>query len=184
MDWQHYKFYVPTRITTKKKLMAKNLVILILTVVFSATIGRAQTNDSQTVTNWGKSVRGVELSITLSNVVVTVGKPFALHCQIKNSSTNVVTMNYTGQPIYDFKVSLVSNSGKVYDLTPESKIPRALFLNTFIGINPNETYECNIPLQLGSNVPPGKYKFKVTREISIQKKWYTLVSNLLKEQVE
>lgn len=143
----------------------------------------AQTNDPQTVTNWGKSVCGVQLSVALSNNIVAVGSAITVHCWIRNSSTNVVTTHSFGQPRYDFDVSLIDDSGKVYDLTPE-RSPQDIFFNTFIGIDPNKIYESDILLQLDKQIQPGNYELKVTRGILIQRKGYGLESNLLEVQIK
>jgi hypothetical protein len=159
----------------------KKLFIVYLLTVFASIICAAQTN---TTTNWGEPVCGVQMSITTTNNVIAVGSTIVLHCRIKNSSTNVVAMGSTGQPIYDFNISLVDSSGKLHDLRPKDKFPRPFFMNTLIGINSGEIYECDIPLRIDSDIPAGNSKFKVTRSISIQKKWYALISNLLEIQIK
>lgn len=163
----------------------KTILCILFTVIVETTLCPAQSVNSQMVVpSWGDSVCGVQISIAATNKEFVTGSTVVLKCQINNLSTNVVGMRYTGLSEYDFSVSLWNDSGTLYDLKPDnSEIPRPITTSTVIGINPNEIYKRDIPVYLGSSIPPGNYKLNVKVAISVKKQWHALSSNSLEVQV-
>jgi hypothetical protein len=164
--------------------MIKSFNIFIALILWATACIAQQTNPQTGNSDWGKPVCDVQMSITLTNRVVAFDSPAILQCEIRNLSTNVISVQDTGEPIYDFNVSLISNSGKTTHLTPKNKVPRSIFMNLFVGINPNKSYTCDIPLSLDSTIVVGAYEIEVTRAIMVKKKRYVLVSNLLNVQIK
>jgi hypothetical protein len=68
----------------------KQILIVICLAVLADGICKAQSSDSQTITNWGESVHGVRLSIALTNNVIDVGSTTLVSATIQNLSTNIV----------------------------------------------------------------------------------------------
>lgn len=161
-------------------------VLFIATCITTTCLG--QTNDSQTNTVWGPSLGGAKMSIAVTNAEIALSSSVVLQCQIQNSSTNLVSMRDTGLTRYDFYVSLVDNSGKQYDVGPNDRSMRPIFVNIMADIKPGEIYKCNIPVQFDSisrsTISPGIYYFRVTRGIEVQGASYLLTSNDLKVDVQ
>ncbi|HEY5298049.1 MAG TPA: hypothetical protein VIK59_08985 [Verrucomicrobiae bacterium] len=153
--------------------------------ILSLNVYSAQSNDNVLeFTNWGAPVCNVQLSVVVSNNVITIDSMTILHCCIKNSSTNIVQFGDTGAPIYDSNVSLLDSSEKIFDLTPTNRFPRSIYMNISVRINPEQTYEWKIPIHIQKDFEFGTYKLKVKRIIWISGKRYDLESNLQEVQIK
>src|SRR5271166_4239363 len=97
-----------------KKLMIANLIKIIFAMAFIANICMAQTNTAR-VENWGEPISGVQLSITTSNTFIKIGSKIQLTCLTRNKSTNQVIIRVS-DPRAMFEVSLIGNSGELYEL--------------------------------------------------------------------
>jgi hypothetical protein len=153
----------------------KTLLLLCFAAVFTV-----QAGNSQTITNWGESVQGVQLSITVTNSVFRVGSSAAVASVTKNSSTNVIVVDIFA-PTVVFDLLLTSDTGKLYHVTTPMKIrgPRQL-----VEIKPGEESAESIPMTFGENIEPGDYTLKATRHFSMHGKDFELVSNFLKVQLK
>ena len=166
--------------------MKAYFIVLLLSILSTAICRAELTNVSQPQQqDWGPSVFGVQMCISITNKEILIGSGSELDCCITNSSTNRVSIQTTGQPEYDFSVSLIDNSGKSRTLAPnDNGIPRAIYMNLLVGINSGEPHRCRIPINLDSAIPTGSYKIKVSTPIYMLKQWHTLSSNLLKVQIK
>jgi hypothetical protein len=136
--------------------------------------------------DWGRSVHGVQLAITLSNGVITAGATFSLRIQVKNSSTNDESFILTN-PSDTFRVSLIDSSGKNYKLTRGVKghsTFRKLMSKSY-RLRPNEIYACVVPLHVDNSIEPGEYKLEARMYIlgAEQHDGFELASNLLKVHI-
>jgi hypothetical protein len=162
------------------KLMIKRIFGTLCTVVLCLNICIAQSNNSQTATNWGMKVQGVQLSIAISNNIIDIGATIVMSAQIRNLSTNIIHMVETG-PVTDFDVLLTNNSGKFYKLTPKQLI------NTYrfpVDLNPGESRDWVMPVTIGKDIELGNYTLKATRPFYIGKSGFELESNLLNVQIK
>jgi hypothetical protein len=167
--------------------MIKKLFGAVFVAIFLANICTAQSSDSQSVANWGESICGVQLSISLSSCVVKAGSTTFFRLRIKNSSTNVVRL--IPKSLVPF--ILTNNLGKTYQLKPE--VDPKMLNNTLIpkpnfNLKPGEIRELTwwplptespLCLRFGRDIEPGEYVF-VPKEEAIEtqdKKVFTLVSN-------
>jgi hypothetical protein len=162
------------------------LQVALFAAMLNVMVCTAQSTNSKTAAiDWGKPVCGAQMSIIAANNDFIAGSNIVLVCQITNSSTNVLGMHYTGQPQYDFSISLLDSAGKSCDLKPDDHgLPRQIYMNTLIGVNPNEIYKCDIPIHLYSTIPSGDYELSVKIGIFVQKQWYILISNSLAVHVK
>lgn len=131
----------------------------------------AQPDGSQTKELWGKSACGLQISITVSNNIIAAGSNFVLTIKMKNSSTNVIESGESS-PETDFKVFLIDDSGKKYQLTPSvfsyTRLLRIILKpgevrswSLFLGVN--KYYEQPGFNPSFKNIPSGKYTLKATR---------------------
>jgi hypothetical protein len=138
---------------------------------------------SQSVTNQ----ENIQLSIFLTNNIITAGTNVFLQCQIKNSSSNMISLRHPLALPNDTHLFLINNSGKTIELTPSSIIGIG---SEMIGsvIKADKIYEWVNPFEIGTNVETGEYKLEAIRYIhSINGTNYQgskLISNLLKVQVK
>ena len=156
----------------------------ILLLCFVA-ICMVRAGNSQTITNWGHSVQGVQMAITMTNSVFQVGAQAAVLSVTKNLSTEVVKVDISA-PTINFDVILTSSTGKLYHVTTPTAIGYPTIFRT---INPEEERSESIPVtfgktRFGDTVEPGDYTLKATRHFSMNGKDFELVSNLLKVQVK
>ena len=131
---------------------------------------------SCSVIDWGESVNGVQLAITSSNTIITIGTKVQLTCFTRNMSTNRVIINVS-DPKVMFEISLIGTSGELYELNNPASID--VTMNTSRGINSNEVYETRIPIRINKNIKPGNYKIKATQVIYVEQTRHDLISNLL-----
>ena len=141
----------------------------------------AQSNNSQIATNWGQSVQGVQLMITMTNRVFKIGSSSVVTSVTRNSSTNAITIDISA-PTADFDVLLISETGKLYHITTPLNIR---VLSTPVMINPSEEKSESIPVtfgvtRFGDAVEPGDYTLKATRAFSSSGGDFTVESNSIK----
>jgi hypothetical protein len=165
--------------------MIKKLLGLMFAMVFLANFCKGQSDNSLSATNWGQSVNGVELSISLSNNVIPLGSTTRLQCRVKNSSTNFITWGVLS-PAQGFTVSLTNNLGKAYRLTPDESKFTIISYSSTCEVEAGETYECSVPIVIGKNVEPGNYQLEANQHFLIRGKRpsHELTSNLLDVQIK
>ena len=146
--------------------------------------------EGHTMTKWGNAVKGVQLSVSLTNNIVAAGSIITLFAQIKNSSTNPISV-YVKDPRSDFDVYITNKSGKVFKISPDPDTNSpvyAIFAPIFI--NAGESHEWIIPEIIGKDVASGDYILKVTKRVgenhSFGKNgnYFELVSNSLDVQIK
>jgi hypothetical protein len=140
---------------------------------------------SQLNNDWGESVLGGQLSITVTNNLIVAGTNTTLECRIKNSSTNLISL---GHPLVlpdDTHLFLISSSDKLSELTP-SRIFGSMIAGP--AVKAGETYEWPKSFEIGTNFEPGEYKLKATRFIysinGTNHQTVKLESNLLEVQIK
>jgi hypothetical protein len=147
-------------------------------VVLVMNISTAQPSGPTEATNWGKSVQGVQLSISVTNNVFRVGSSTTVASVTKNSSTNDITVDISA-PTVEFDVLLTNGLGKLYHVTTPMAIrePRQL-----VTIKPGgESFE-SIPVtfgetRLGDTVEPGDYTLLAMRYFSLSRGRFALVGS-------
>jgi hypothetical protein len=140
---------------------------------------------SQSNIDWGESVLGAQLSISVTNNLIDAGTNTTLQCQIKNSSTNLIAM---AQPLMlpdDTHLFLIKSSNKILELTPSRVLGSAI---TGPAVKAGEIYEWHKSFEIGTNIEAGEYKLEATRYVhSINGTNYQggkLISNLLEIQLK
>jgi len=84
--------------------MIKKLVLISLCVLAINSVRAA---------DWGQSVQGVQLAITMTNSVFQVGSSSAVASVTTNSSTNTIIVDISAPTIH-FDVLLTNDTGKLY----------------------------------------------------------------------
>lgn len=151
----------------------------------------AQSQDQpKEVTKWGNAVKGVQLSVSLTNNVVAVGSTISLFAQIKNSSTNPISV-YVKDPRSDFVVYITNKSRKVFKISPDPDTNSPVYaIFTPIFINAGESHEWIIPETIGKDVALGDYTLKVTKRVGENRSigengsYFELISNSLDVQIK
>ena len=154
---------------------------------------QAQSTNHPEATDWGKSVQGVQLSITMTNNVFQAGSSTTVESVTKNSSTNDIVVD-TFAPTAVFDVLLKNSAGKTYHVTTPTPI---IGPSHFVTIKPGEESAESIPVTFGKTrfgdiVDPGDYTLRATRHFSSSKEDYIhggdgafmLESNLIKVQIK
>jgi uncharacterized membrane protein len=164
--------------------MIKKILSIICIIVVGIKVCSAQASGPQLVKSWGKSIEGVQLSITLSNNLIATGSRATIVAEINNSSTNDI---YIGESSYnnrDFKVFLESSDGKLFKLTP-NLTPGEQISSRMIRrrLKPGESHNWNILVTIGKNIEPGDYMLKATRNVIIDHRSLDLTSNPLKVRI-
>jgi hypothetical protein len=174
----------------KEKSMTKNFLVAVLASVCFVNICAAQSSGSQSVTNWGESVGGVQLSISLSNNIFVAGSAATVQCWVKNSSTNIIAWEVT-EPTQGFVVVLTNSAGNSYRLTPEPDTnSETIIINYNLAwkVGAGATTESLVPIVIGENIKPGLYQLKAHQYCHIIGKRpvqeYELVSNPLEIQIK
>jgi len=167
--------------------MIKKSLGVVCLMIFLSNLCAAQPSATQSVTNWGESVCGVQLSIRLSNNVVKAGSTTFFQFRIKNSSTNVVRII----PKSFVPFILTNCLGKTYQLKPEID-PE--MLNKTMNPKPNyylkpgeirELTEGPLRLRFSKDIEPGDYVF-IPRKEDIEapdKNIFTLHSNSIQVKI-
>ena len=176
--------------------------LLLIALVFIAHSIAAGSDNLQTITNWGESTYGVQLSIELSSNNITAGSINILHGRIRNSSRNdiayipiyqygtsyIIITNRSG-PIYkDGVLCIITNkSGNIYKLLPPAIEPESGGPSgtTDLIVHSGEVREWFMRLEVGRNIEPGNYVFApIVQDIKTPDgKVCTLTSNSLKVKV-
>src|SRR5665213_167728 len=136
--------------------MLKIIQALICMALIGGTQCVAQSNGPPAVTNWGKSVQGVQLGITMTNNVFRVGSSTVVESVTKNASANSITVN-DSVPAASFDVVLTSRTGKLYHVLTLNPIMYPAILKT---IQIGEQIGKSIPVTFAANIPAGDYTLK------------------------
>ncbi len=168
--------------------MTIKLLITVFASIFIVNICAAQSSSSQTVTNWGASVEGVQLSISLTNNVLARDSSTTVQFKVRNTSTNLIYWNVVN-PTQGFDVFLTNNVGDVYFLTPEqdtnSDIINIYYAMAF-KVKSGELRGGSVPIVIEKKIKPGKYQLEARQYIYIlgKRQSHELVSNILEVQVD
>jgi hypothetical protein len=158
-------------------MIKKITFIFVCMAAIGANRCMAQSNDSQTITNWGQSIQGVQLAIVMTTNVFSVGSSAVATFVITNSSANTITVTVPVS-IVNSDVVLINDTGKIYDLTPH--IGAIRMLSAHRQLNPSEEDVESLSVTFGENIEPGDYTLKATRTFTLNEKEYTLESNSIK----
>lgn len=165
--------------SARPSMNTKIALISICVIAAGATPCIAQANDSQSITNWGPSVQGLQLAITTTNNVFAVGSSSVVTAVIENSSTNPVTIEVSAPTLY-FDVLLRNETGKSYHITTRMMIrSRVRHVTVMPG---KETVEL-IPVTFGKDIEPGDYTLTATRHVSSGAEKFELESNSIRVTV-
>jgi len=153
---------------------------LICMVLCGANLCIAQPSAVPASTNWGKSVQGVQLLITLTNNVVETGASITARIVMWNASTNIITVGITGTAL-DFGLVLRNGSGKPYDdLRPFPLSGSA----TSEMVTSGGIRERNVPVVFPSNIEPGEYTLVATRAFSSRAGSFMVESKPVRIQIK
>ena len=161
------------------KLMTGKILGTFFLAIFFAGNCAAESGDSPVVTDWGKSVCEIQISISLNTNVITAGSTEILRTWIKNSSTNAIRFNPNQSKPY----ILINTSGKIYTVMPiinyDLNIPN-------ITVEPGQIREWSWPVIFRKDIEPSNYVFnKITRNFTgmADNKVCTITSNSLDVKV-
>jgi hypothetical protein len=160
----------------------KKIITLITVWTVTAGIGQcmAQSSNSQTITNWGQSVQGVQLAISMTNNVFRVGSSSVVESVITNSSVSIITVFGT-IPEANSDVVLTSGTGKLYHVT---ELPGSFsYRLKRKAIQVREQQVESIRITFGENIEAGDYTIKAIRKFSLSDRDFTLESNSIKVQI-
>jgi hypothetical protein len=155
-----------------------NPILSVITILGLVVVSAHAGSDSgqETNINWGKSVQGVQLSITMTNNVFQISSSSTVESVITNSSTNAITVDISAPTIH-FGVYLTNDTGKSYHVTPLLKIREP---GRLVTINPDGEQSESIPVIFEDNIEPGNYTLKAKRTFSSSDGNFTLESNSIK----
>ncbi|HTR43385.1 MAG TPA: hypothetical protein VMH87_17370 [Pseudomonadales bacterium] len=173
--------------------MIKAIFFIILIAGLLASGSKAQANEFQIQTNndWGSPVSGVQMSITVSNTIISTGSGFIINIVIRNSSTNIIKLGESS-PEKDFTAILTDKSGRLYQLTRNDPFFTRLLRmdlksgeshNWILGVETDKYYESSGFIATNSDIPQGNYTLSVTRNFSVSNGRFKLESNVLKIQI-
>jgi len=160
--------------------MKKIALILICIVAVGANMCLAQSNDSQTTANLGESLRGIQLSIVMMTNVFPVHSTAVVTFITKNSSPNIITVTEPAS-IVNSDVLLISDTGKLYDLTPSAGEIR--ILSALRQLNPGGEDTDSLSVTFPENIEPGDYMLKATRKFQMNGNDFTIESNPIKIRI-
>src|SRR5208282_2099964 len=143
---------------------------------------------SQTVTNHDEPLLEVTLSINLTTNVVTIGPVNNLVAEIKNSSSNRVSVS----DMWTTSLFLTNNSGQSYELPPliRSDWDNMVSHRSADGIQPGGIYKWPLAFRVekqigGKDVVPGVYMLKAIHHfLTSDHKNRKLVSNPVEVQLK
>lgn len=141
----------------------------------------AQSEDNITNRLFGKSINGVQMSITLKTNVVNSGSSVGVYAEIKNSSTNTVYIGETA-PANEFLVLLIDGAGRKLELT--NVHPQILFRNLRSQLAAGANRDWIIPISIGKNISAGEYSLKAKRKFSEAGRTFEAESNILKIRIQ
>ena len=155
--------------------MIKKILLAACIAAAGTGICVAQPENSQIFTNWGANVAGAQLSVVLTNNIISCNSTTTLLAAVKNVSTNDITL------ADDFTVSLVNAAGKEIII----KRPPLLHLERIIkNVKSLEIYSWATPIKIPKGIDSGIYSLKATRKFSTKGKFYQLTSNFPKIQIK
>ena len=150
-----------------------------LLAILGANLCAAQTNGPLQATVWGKSLQGVQLSISMTNRSVVAGSSSALVATVTNASRNVARLLVTlGEP--EVELLLTNASGLRYNLTPQPADSSRLSFE----LEPGKTSVSTTQAVIGKNIAPGDYTLTGTRWFFANGSNLKLESNPLKIQIK
>ncbi len=162
---------------TRCLLLSLSVITLLGLAVASA---RAGSDSDQGATNWGKSVQGVQLSITMATNVLKLGSSTTVEAVTKNSSTNDIVVDMF-PPTMVFDVLLIDSAGKSYHATTPTVIMGPLL---FVTVKPGAESSESIPVtfgmtRFGDTVEPGDYTLFATRHFGFNQEDFIHLGNRL-----
>jgi hypothetical protein len=122
---------------------------------------------SEVTNQWGSPVFGAQLSISVSNNVISVGSKILLFCVTTNCSTNGICFTRSeAREMYE--VSIINASGKIFELNDPDNAGN----HSEKGgkINPSESFKCPVPLHFDERIEPGNYKIIAKQKIYLFRK--------------
>lgn len=142
-------------------------------------------------TNWGPTIQGVRLSITMTNSVVELGTTNIVVAVITNFSTNFIELGVYGGSggtgtAFDFDPVLTNGDGKLYHLVPPPPNPLQERSHTGAGMpmHPGEQCVWLLSVPFGKAIEPGDYMLQATRGFTLNESHLKLESNLLKVRIK
>jgi hypothetical protein len=162
-----------------KLMNLKSILGSICVIVITANQDLAQTNRPAQLTEWGMSVQGVQLSISITNSVIKPGEESCIETIITNSATNAIDLCMTGSDT-DFDLFLTNGAGRGYNLTREFIAGSTLYYT----IDKTNKFAETIPLAVGTNVEPGDYTLFAYRIFHSGDDTFRLESNPIKLHVK
>ena len=120
---------------------------------------------SQSVTNWGVPVYGVQMSITTSNDVISSDSSFALECTAKNTSSNL--MVYVYNPDFEMQIFMTDESGLTDNLSRDPNHFGPGGGGSGYTLRAGEVKVYTFPLTIKRNIKPGIYKFRTETPLRI-----------------
>jgi hypothetical protein len=176
------------------KTMKSKIYFFIFFVGFWITTYTAQSTNISSITfaDWGKQIQGVQMSIALTNNVIPYGSSFTIFIEMKNSSTNIISMGES-IPETDFIVSLADDSGRMYQITRspfaftrmmQAKLNPGQTRNWTLFAEVNKYYETPGIVATKKNVPIGDYTLVATRKFGIGNNFFKIESNHLTIQIK
>lgn len=108
-------------------------------LIFFVIVAKAQ---SDTLETFGKPIFGTQLSISLTNGIISADSKIMLNCLSTNLSTNIVCFPLS-EPKAMYEVSIVGENGKSFamaGLAFAGDSPQ-----TMGGVKPHEGFKCTIP---------------------------------------
>lgn len=168
--------------------MIKKILMVMLAAALFANICKAQSNSSQLVTNWGESVNGVQLSISLSNNILAADSSMMVQYRVKNSSTNTIGWGVVNAT-QGFAVFLMNSTGNNYRLTPEPDTNSEVIDLTYVlyrKVKAGGSYAGSVPIVVGKEIKPGNYQLEAIQSFFIggKRPRHELVSNLLEVHIK
>jgi hypothetical protein len=159
-----------------------------ISLVLAFLIFTAGKTHAETTNQWGSPVFGTQLSISLSNSVITAGSQVLLFCSITNLSTNNVCFTKTdSRGMYD--VFLIDDLGQSIEINNPANVGDVSL--RIGGVRPGESFECPVPLVFNDTINPGHYKIIVKQRIFLIKNFgfknivrSELISNSLDLQIK
>jgi hypothetical protein len=173
--------------------MKLNYFISSFIFTFWLNISSGQQNTPFEIADWGSDVLGSQMSIGINTNVTAIGSGIVLQCHVRNTTAAPIFLVISGRNT-TANVFLTNSTGKIYFLTPPSKLampppitvpppPNGYYYNT---VNSGETYTWSVSLKIDNRIEPGNYELVAERLFSITLKPYDphkLVSNTLRLKI-
>ena len=137
-----------------------------ISLVLAFLIFTAGKTHAETTNQWGSPVFGTQLSISLSNSVITAGSEVLLFCSITNLSTNNVCFTKTdSRGMYE--VFLLDDLGQSIEINNPANVGDVSL--RMGGVRPGESFKCPVPLVFNDIINPGHYKIIAKQKIFLLK---------------